>query len=158
MIAKEHINNGIDYAIWLLGRKSYFKKELENKLILKEYTEEEVETIIDRIKSYGYLNDERLTVAFVGDKKRFSKKGPRYIKQSLQQKGVDRTIIEETLEEHYSNEEEFEICKGLGEKKLESYKRRESDKYKLKSKLYAYLASKGFSSDIISKVINQLEF
>lgn len=158
LIEKEHRNKGFDYCVWLLSRKSYFKKDLVQKLKQKEYEEEDITFIINKLFDYKYLDDERLAQAFISDKKRFSKKGPRFIQQALVQKGVDRELISQLLEKGYSDDEEAELCEKEAIKKLSAYQRKETDPYKLKHKLYGYLAGKGFSSSTISAVLRDMEF
>ncbi|PHV69509.1 hypothetical protein CS063_15410 [Sporanaerobium hydrogeniformans] len=153
LIEEEGRNQCFHYALWLLERQNYFEKVLRNKLKAKEYTEEQIDFAIEKLNSYGYLDEERLVNAFVNDKKRFSKKGPYYIKEALRQKGVSTKKITEALNTQYSEEEELENCKLAAEKKLVSYRRKESNMYILKGKLYSFLMQRGFGADTIAKVI-----
>lgn len=153
---EESKNRCFSYAIYLLGRQNYFEKVLVEKLKRKEYSEEDIEYTLKKLRYYNYLDDSRLTEAFVRDKKRFSKKGPRYIAEALRNKGVSQEQITKALEENYSTEEAYENCIGIAEKKLEYYKKKTDDLYQLKSKLYAFLAQRGFSSEVIKRTIEEL--
>ena len=153
---EESKNRCFSYAIYLLGRQNYFEKVLVEKLKRKEYSEEDIEYTLEKLRYYNYLDDSRLTEAFVRDKKRFSKKGPRYIAEALRNKGVSQEQITKALEENYSTEEAYENCIGIAEKKLEYYKKKTDDLYQLKSKLYAFLAQRGFSSEVIKRTIEEL--
>lgn len=153
---EESKNRCFSYAIYLLGRQNYFEKVLVEKLKRKEYSEEDIEYTLEKLRYYNYLDDSRLTEAFVRDKKRFSKKGPRYIAEALRNKGVSQEQITKALEENYSTEEAYENCIGIAEKKLEYYKKKTDDLYQLKSKLYAFLAQRGFSSEVIKCTIEEL--
>lgn len=153
----ENKNRCFSYCIWLLGRKGYFEKELRDKLLRKEdFSDNDIDFAIDKLKECGYLNDENRARSLVNDKKNFSKKGPRYIALDLMRKGVDRDVIEEALEENYSEEDQLENCVYLARKKYSSYSKKESDPYKLKSKVYGSLAQKGFSSSIITQAISEI--
>lgn len=153
---EESKNRCFSYAIYLLGRQNYFEKVLVEKLKRKEYSEEDIQYTLEKLRYYNYLDDSRLTEAFVRDKKRFSKKGPRYIAEALRNKGVSQEQITKALEENYSTEEAYENCIGIAEKKLEYYKKKTDDLYQLKSKLYAFLAQRGFSSEVIKRTIEKL--
>ena len=153
---EESKNRCFSYAIYLLGRQTYFERVLIEKLKRKEYSEEDITYTIEKLKYYNYLDDSQLAEAFVRDKKRFSKKGPRYIKEALRNKGVSQEQITKALEENYSDEEAYENCIGIGRKKLEYYKKKTEDLYQLKGKKYAFLAQRGFSSDVIRRVIEEL--
>ncbi|MBP3887448.1 MAG: RecX family transcriptional regulator [Cellulosilyticum sp.] len=153
IIKEESKNKCFNYAVFLLGKRNYFEKALVDKLTQKEYDEEAIAFTIEKLYSYGYINQERLTEAFVRDKKRFSKKGPRYIANALRAKGVDGDMIRQALEENYDADEELENCKSLLWKKLDYYKRKTEDTYTLRGKLYTFLAQRGYGSDVIKRAI-----
>lgn len=145
------------YALYLLGRQNYFEKVLRDKLKRKEFTAEEIDATITKLRQFHYLDDARLAEAFVNDKKRFSKKGPLYIAQALRLKGVGGEVIQNLIEENYGDSEQVANCKGIAEKKWEYYERKTSDAYTLKGKMYAFLAQRGFSSDVIRKTLEEIE-
>nr|WP_302596114.1 RecX family transcriptional regulator [uncultured Cellulosilyticum sp.] len=153
---EENKNKCFSYAVYLLGGRNYFEKALRDKLRQKEYTEEAIDFTVEKLKKYKYIDDEKLTAAFISDKKRFSKKGPRYIAQALKMKGVDGETIKTALEEGYDNEEAYENCRALAIKKYDYYKRKSEDKYTFKGKMYGFLAQRGFNSEIIRKVLEGL--
>lgn len=153
---EEHYQKCYQDALCLLGQRNYFEKALRDKLKQKGYEEEHIEKTIEKLKSYGYLNNTYLAETFVRDKKRISKKGPKAIANALYAKGVSSDTIWQTLEEQYTAEEELENCKALLEKKIESYRKRYSDTYVLKGKLYAFLAQRGYSSVAIKQAIEDI--
>lgn len=156
IVKEENNNKCFNYAVFLLVKRNYFEKALVEKLKGKEYEDEAVNFALKKLYSYGYLNDTRLTEAFVKDKKKFSKKGPRYIANALKFKGVDGEVIRQAIEEHYQDDEAFENCKSLLMKKYEYYKRKSNDSYALKGKLYAFLAQRGYSSDVIKRAVEEV--
>lgn len=156
LIREETNQKCFHYGMYLLERHSYFKKALITKMQQKEYDEEAISFAINELIKYRYLDDERLTEAFIKDKKKFSKKGPRYIASALMAKGIEKESIDEALEQCYEEEEALENCKSLINKKLEYYKRKTSSSYELKGKLYAFLAQRGYRSDTIKKSIEQI--
>ena len=153
ILKEENKNKCFNYAVFLLGKRNYFEKALQDKLKEKEYDEEAIQFAIEKLYQYGYLNEERLTEAFVKDKKRFSKKGPRYISSALKAKGVEEELIKKALEAHYEEDEALENCMSLLRKKFDYYKRKTEDTYTLKSKLYAFLAQRGYDFEVIKKSI-----
>ena len=156
-IAREEMNNKcFNYAVFLLGKRNYFEKVLMDKLKEKEYDEEAITFAMDKLHQYRYLDEQRLTAAFINDKKRFSKKGPKYIASVLKTKGVDSELIRQTLEENYEEDEAFENCVSLLRKKIDYYRRKTQDTYTLKGKLYAFLAQRGYNGDVIKRSIKQV--
>ncbi len=156
LIKEETKNKCFNYALYLLGRQNYFEKVLIDKLKQKGYATEDISFTMEKLKQYHYLDDTRLAEAFAKDKKKFSKKGPRYIASALKMKGVQEDTIHQTLKLHYSDEEALENCKEIISKKLDYYKKKTSDPYQLKGKLYALLAQRGFTSSIIKKAIQEV--
>ena len=156
ILAEESKNRCFSYAIYLLGRQNYFEKVLVDKLKKKEYTEADIDYALNKLKSYNYIDDNRLAESFVRDKKKFSKKGPRYISQALREKGVDYDTIKQAVEENYSEEEAVQNCKAIGLKKIEYYKKKTTDAYTLRGKMYAFLAQRGFSSEVIRRVLDEI--
>lgn len=153
---EEEYNRCYNDALYLLGQRPYFEKALKDKLKQKDYKEETIKKVIVQLKANGYLNNETLAEAFIHDKKKFTKKGPRAIANALYAKGVDSNIIQNALDEQYDLEEEVENCKILLAKKVDYYQRRCSDSYTLKGKLYAFLAQRGYSSTAIKRAIDSI--
>lgn len=156
IVKEENNNKCFNYAVFLLSKRNYFEKALVEKLQAKEYDEEAISLTLEKLYSYGYLDDSRLTEAFVKDKKKFSKKGPRFIASALRAKGVDGEVIRQAIEEHYQQDEALENCKMLVLKKLDYYRKKTEDTYTLKGKLYAFLAQRGYASDVIKKAIEEV--
>lgn len=156
LLKEENKNKCFNHAVFLLGKRNYFEKVLKDKLVQKEYDEEAIAFTMEKLYRYGYLDEERLTQAFVNDKKRFSKKGPRYISSALKAKGVDGDLIRQALEQNYDENEALENCKSLLWKKLDYYRRKTEDTYTLKGKLYAFLAQRGYGSDVVKRAIEEV--
>ncbi len=150
---EENKNACFNYALFLLGRKGYFKKALIDKLKQKEYSEEAIDFTIDKLISLGYINDENLSRSYANDQKKFNKKGPKYIEYNLRAKGVDAETISRVMEESYNDDEGIENCTALIAKKIDGYRKKAKSNYELKGKLYAFLAGRGYKSDVIRKAI-----
>ncbi len=158
LVLEEHEkkNQCFNESLKLLARQSYFKKTLKDKLIRKGYSEEDINLTILKLQDMNYINDDLLTTSYINDKKRFSKKGSVYIGQMLRAKGLESNQVEHSLSMNYSLEEEIESCIVVATKKLDTYKKKESDPYKLKSKLYTFLLQRGYKKEAIETVIKEL--
>ena len=62
-------------------------------------------------------------------------------------------IIQQVIEEEITPEQEFEAAMNLAEKQARRYRGEEPEK--ARQKLFAYLARRGFSSDIIWKCLEK---
>ena len=135
-----------DKAMWLLSYRDYSHKELFNKL-KKDFGEDAADQALARCEELGLLDDRRFARRYSADLfhlKRLSKNG---VRQKLLQKGVDRDLIDEVLEEFDVDEEEQ--IKEIIEKK---YARVLSDE-KGRRRAFAALQRMGYSYSAIKQAM-----
>jgi regulatory protein len=143
----------LSYALNLLAKYYKTKRELAKKLKEKEYNEDTIKAVLDKLSELGYLNDEQYVEAFIRSKQDTSQGlNKRTLYNKLIQKGVDKDIIQQSLEN--SDIDEYQNALEAAEKKLRSLK---GEKREKKAKLYSFLYNKGFSYEICSKVINNID-
>lgn len=136
------------------------KKYLGQTDLPNEIVEEAIEAILIRLEEAQFIGDERFANDFVFSVFNSSRpRGKQYVMRYLMQKGVPRQIIESALSK-INTDDEFTPALAAAEKKLRLLKastRQKSIKnnFDLKRKLYAHLVGKGFSMDIISRVIDR---
>lgn len=147
-------------ALDLLSRRPHGENELKQKLMRNaKFCKENVQAVIDELKSLNYLNDEEFCRLYVDDAVRLRPEhGPGKIKQKLLSKGLDRALIDATIRE-FSKEpdEEYGIVKDLALKKWRTYPEH-LEFLKKKSRLYRFLAVRGFSSSVISRVMKEFTY
>lgn len=140
-------------CLMLLQKKDYAEEELRRKLRQGEYPEEVIDTAIEYVKGYHYIDDYRYCLSFIGCY------GDRCSRQQittkLLTKGVSKECITKAFEEAFdkgdvSTEEEL-ILSALSKKK---YNAKEAD-IKTRQKMYRHLLYKGFSASSISKVLGE---
>ena len=137
----------------LLARQEQSEKILRQKLLARKYDGAEVEDAINKLKKYNYLNDEetcaRLFEILYGEEKLSVKQ----ICVKLQQRGYDSNFIESLIPAE-TYEHEYNAALKVATKKFVG--KNSTDDLKLKQKIWQHLASKGFSSEIISDVIEEI--
>ena len=138
-------------AMHLLESMDRTRAELERKLQAGEYPREAVEAALAYVESFGYLDDRRYARHYVECKK--EGRGKSRLKMELAQKGVDRSIIEEVLEEA-----ELDDCRDTI-RELVRKRRRGSGPMddRERQRIYGYLMRKGFSSSDILSVLKEKE-
>lgn len=141
-------------AFRLLTRRHHSKKELERKLLARKFNKEIVNHILQELENNNYLDDEKFSREFTEEKLSKKHLGRNLIKARLKEKGVSSEIISMTLNER-SDDEEFSNALFLAEKKLAVLKTRE-DENKIVHRIHSYLQLRGYSYDIIRKVLDQL--
>lgn len=116
-----------------------------------KYPDELVNQVIDNLKQYNYINDKEFAKRFIElNKNKFSKK---VIKEKLYIKGINNDLIQELLAD-FNEESEISAAKKALYKKCKDYDNIKNElEYKEKSKLFAFLARKGFSYETIETVM-----
>jgi len=141
---KQNKYSAQSYVIYLLARRDYSVKELQQKLKEKEYPLEESEQAIEWAINSKYQSDER----YASGRTRYRSEtyGNRRIKMELEDKGIQTDIIEQVMEEIETEEER-------ASKLMLDYNRRKNLNgewdLKVKEKAFRYFISKGFSYDSI---------
>ncbi len=149
--AEEQLKSN-NQALRLLSFRQRSEKEIEEVLRRKGYNEENILHTINYLKQNKYIDDEYFTKSFIRDKQNLNGYGSQRIKYELIKKGVSKELIENYLLDN--PDEEYELALNIASKKLKSYK--EEDKKSTWNKLGAYLQRKGYSYEIISKVLRKL--
>ena len=114
---------------------------------------DEVEDVLADLIVEGFINEERFARAYVGGKFRMKGWGKRKIRQGLQRHHISEYCISKGMEE-IEPEAYYQVLKKHAEKKLPAL--RGQSTYLQKSKLTQHLMAKGFESDLIKAVIEEL--
>ncbi len=137
-------------AMNLLKVKPYTEKELRKKLADGYYPKEIEDYAVSYVKSFGYINDYDFASLYIDTYK--NRKSKKQMEYELYKKGISKEDLVrafEDLSDEYEDESEA-IVSFL--KKKGFYSREFS--YEEKYKLMASLCRKGFSPDMVAKVIN----
>lgn len=154
----EYIQNSLIYiqaqekALTYLGYKMRTKKEVEQKLLEKEFSEEIIARVMVFLEDYRYIDDREYAVHYVKERLRLRPRGAMLLRMELKQKGICEEWIVEAIAEANPSEEQDAI--GLLEKKLRG--NYEIDEKK-KKQLYGFLQRKGYSYDTIKKAFLYIE-
>ena len=129
------------------------QKEVRDKLYEYGLPSYEVENLVTAMILEGFVNEERFAKAFVRGKFRMKKWGRvrivRELKFRVDSDNLVRTALKEIDEQEY-----WDTLVYLAEKKVGEMK--ENDNFKRKMKLYQFLVYKGYESDLVQQVIDDL--
>ncbi|MGL5151754.1 MAG: recombination regulator RecX [Clostridium sp.] len=140
-------------AIRIIERTYKTEKEMREKLLKKEYSQDAIEYAMSFLKEYNFLNDEVYTKMYVNDKIKLG--GKNKIKFDLKRKGVNEEEIAKALS-NVDEEGERAVAKKLCEKKYLLLKKKEEDKYKVYNKLLRFLVGKGYDYGLSSEVVREI--
>lgn len=153
MVTSDERLRAKDDAFSFLERGYKTLEEVRRKLSAKGYDEDTISSVAGLLEEYHLVDDERYAKLYSSEKIR--KGGILKIRHDLQAKGIDKATIEDALGS-MSPDAEKESCRSQAEKKLALLRKRESDEWKLRGKLYGFLVNKGFSRDTVSSVLREL--
>ena len=138
-----------DRALYLLQSQGRTQAEMIKKLKDDGYSQSVTERVLSFLQEYHFIDDNAYTENFIHVNK--GRKSKRQITYELQQKGVDRAQIRPMLEENPVAE--AETVRALLKKKTGG--RIPEDKKEIQ-KLAAFLGRKGFSFEVISRVLRDV--
>ena len=142
-------------AIKLLAAKPRSVAELRERLQQGKNTDEEVvETVIARLREYGYLNDERFAFGYASYKVKQKPVGRRRLERDLKFKKVDSSVANEALDMVYCETPEEQLIDEAIAKRLRI---RGKPKNRMEAKsLFDHLLRQGFDFELVSEKIRSL--
>ena len=145
-VLKKESDFGKKYArtLELIMRRVRSVKEIQDYGWRKKWEPEETGRIIERLKTKGYLDDEKFAEAWVRSRAALKNISRRKLTLELRQKGIEGDIIEHALD-HSEDYSEQKALKDLIMKKQVRYPDR--------NKFIAYLMRQGFRYDEIKQAL-----
>ncbi len=101
-----NVRRAFNKASELLSRRDHSEKELFTKLRQKGFAAG-AEEAIEKLRDYGYVNDERFAASYAAELRRLKHFGKRRIEQELFKKGIDREIVSGVLDSLEFDENEL---------------------------------------------------
>jgi regulatory protein len=131
----------------LLARRPHFRKELEQKLLKKGYSEELIVKVLDDFERRGYLDDKDHASLYVEEMKR-KRYGKYEIIRRLIAKGLSESLAKQITSTISLENEERQTIRYLLDKKRFDLK----DPSGLKRAL-DFFARRGFTGSIVREVL-----
>lgn len=149
LLKEKDYSKAKDIALKFLSYKARSEKEVRDKLVSKEVESMTIDRVIEFLKRYDYINDEKFANSYVRERIRLKLEGRKKLVYDLRQKGIKQEIIDHVLDN--TDIDEIDQAIQLLEKKV--HDKTELD-IKEKQRIYQFLLRKGFSYDIIKKAFD----
>lgn len=133
-------------AIALLARREHSRQELMRKLGTEE-NRDQLCALLDDLEARGWLSNTRFAEQWV--KSRQSRYGSLRLRQEMQQKGLPPDTIQEAL--NSASDNEMVRAREIWRKKFGTPATTPQER----AKHYRFLQGRGFSLDIIRKVLSE---
>ena len=132
-------------ALGLLARREHSRAELQRKLAPHTEDAQELIDLLDDFTRRGWLSDARFAAALVHDKQ--AKFGTSRLAYELRQRGVEESVVRDQLAE--LKDSELERARQVWQSKFGVL----PEDPKARAKQMRFLQSRGFSFDVIGKVM-----
>ncbi|ASA22188.1 regulatory protein RecX [Paenibacillus donghaensis] len=135
-----------------LERKPRTAMEITRRLREKEIGETIIGEVVQRLQQERLVDDPLYAKQWAEQRITNQRKGKMWIRQELREKGIDKSLISEALE-NISPEQELESALQTGRKKWNLIRGEVQDK---RRKTGAFLMRRGFSGEMVRQVLNML--
>jgi regulatory protein len=140
-------------AMEYCARSERSRKEVVSFLESIGAKEQDINDVISHLIKENFIDDLRYAEAYVSDKYRFNKWGKKKISYQLVARGIPGDIIDQALAT-LDPDEYYQGLKDEIEKKLRTLKG--GSYYDKKSKLLRFAAGRGYETDLIYEVVEEL--
>ena len=146
-----------EYAVKSLGRRMRSESELRRLMHAKVEREEtgaaKINSVIARLKEYGYLDDTAFAENYTQLRQQNEKFGARRVTQELNRKGIAKQTVTDTVESKYAEVSE----EALAREHLERKRIHKPENEKETARVMRRLITAGFSPGVIYKILRQWE-
>lgn len=148
-------------ALRLLEQRLHSRAELDRKLRERGYPTPVRTVILADLERVGLVDDQQFAEAFIRQKLGSSRPvGRQRILLDLRRRGVPAELAENTYAEIAAedgdDDSELERARAAAERKWASLVRSGREYQKARASLYRFLASRGFSGDIVRRILDDL--
>lgn len=140
-------------ALKIIEKSYKTEKQVVDKLVRKEYENHTIDRVVNFLKEYKFLDDEKFIRIYIDEK--IKSQGKNKIRCALVKKGIDKISIESELEKiDVLTEKKYAL--KLARKKYDVVKKTEVNYKKIYKKLGNYLVARGYNVNIIKDVLNDV--
>ena len=144
LIKKDSYEKTLQSAIHFLGFRNRSENEVRTNLFGKGFNEEEINEVIEKLKSSGCLNDDNFAREWVESRSTSRPRGRRLLTYELQQKKVNPEKISQVLQ---GLPNEITLALKAVSKVIHRYEKMEYDVFN--EKVTGFLSRRGFDFEVI---------
>lgn len=151
ILQRDSYSSALDIALGYASRTANkSKRDFADRL--SDYPPEVVDMVLIRLEELGYINDELLATDIV--KHSLAKnEGPLLIRQRLTNRRVDRLMAQKAMDS-VDYDDFISAAKKCGEEAIRKYGFEDA---KSRAKVYAAMQRRGFSYDMITEALGEVE-
>ena len=135
----------------MLGRRELSEQQIRQRLARKEHAPDDIDAAVARLLEERALDDTRVAEAIVRTETGIRRRGKRRVQMQIQRAGIDKAIAKHAIDEIFGAIDDDSLIEASLQKRLRGRETIADDKEF--QRLYRYLATQGFESDTIMKVL-----
>lgn len=155
LLEAEQLDKAYNAALHFLAARPRSAREIRDRLRRKDYPDDHIDAALERLERLRLVDDRAFARWWIENRQANRPRGNRALQAELQQKGVDRTIISELLDELTEPDDEREAALEAARRVVRRYASA-PDKWAFSRKLSAFLQRRGFGFDAIKPVVDEL--
>jgi len=132
-------------ALRLLSTREHSRLELERKLARFEQTPGELTQALDELQAKGFISEQRVVESVLH--RRAAKLGASRIRQELQDKGLDRALVEQALAG--LKDSELARAREVWRRKYDAAPASPAER----ARQQRFLLTRGFSAEVVRRVL-----
>jgi regulatory protein len=146
---RDEVYRGRERVLRLLARRPYSSNEITQYLRRHKYDDDMIQMIVNDLVEAKLIDDESFAAYWVEQRDTFRPRSRMALRQELNQKGVERQIVDEVL----STIDETETARRVLEKQARRWHGLPETDWRTKST--NYLMRQGYPYDIVKEVVTE---
>ena len=142
-------------ALRLLAVRARSEGELVDRLRRKGFAEKLTAVVVSALSDVGLVDDAAFARAWADEKVRLRPVGPRRLTSELLSKRIRRELVALVVDETFREHSELELARRAVEKKVRVSGG--ADAAKRRARLHSFLLRRGFSYEVASTVLKEIE-
>ncbi len=138
-------------ALKLINLKPRTEKEIRSKLVADGFSEDQCDTVLQRLCEAGLVEDDRYARQWVENRNELHPRSRMLISMELRHKGIADEVIEQVLEDSATDEDLALMAATQYARKLSI-----DDGMEFRRRLSAFLVRRGFSYGTIAPVVRSV--
>jgi regulatory protein len=158
--AEEERTGVREAALGLLAVRARSRGELTYSLTRRGFPREAVESVVDALSEVGLVDDEAFARAWAEERARLRPVGPRRLRGELMARHVAAGLASRIVEEFFAGSSELELARRAVAPKLRARTLgggAGEDVRRRRRRLFAFLVRRGFSYEVASQVVDELD-
>jgi regulatory protein len=152
--AAEQLQAAQATALQYLAARPRTAYEVRQKLHRSGVADQVTEQVIARLQARGVLDDTAYAHTYLASRLAGRGYGPQRLRRELQQRGIDRALVEEAVQQDLAAEDVLAAARTQAAKRWPRLAR-ETDLAKRRQKLWAFLHRRGFPAAIVQQVLTE---